>query len=121
MKILAIALGSLAIAAAASAHAQYGRDRPDDSRRMAQECWNRGAGHFEAVRPGERQDDLDFSRCRPVAGNWRESRRPSGEDECWNSHARHFEAVRPGERQDDLDFSRCRPRDGRYNEDPYRR
>ncbi|HZZ94012.1 MAG TPA: hypothetical protein VFE23_15735 [Usitatibacter sp.] len=29
------------------------------------ECWNPHAGHFEGVRPGERQDDLDFSRCRP--------------------------------------------------------
>ena len=28
--------------------------------------------------------------------------------ECWNPRARHYEAVRPGERQDDLDFSRCR-------------
>jgi len=29
------------------------------------ECWNPHAGHFEGVRPGDRQDDLDFSRCRP--------------------------------------------------------
>lgn len=32
------------------------------------ECWNPHAGHFEGVRPGDRQDDLDFSRCRPKAG-----------------------------------------------------
>jgi len=31
------------------------------------ECWNPRAGHFEGVRPGDRQDDLDFSRCRPKA------------------------------------------------------
>jgi hypothetical protein len=28
------------------------------------ECWNPRARHFESVREGERQDDLDFSRCR---------------------------------------------------------
>lgn len=28
------------------------------------ECWNPRARHYESVRPGERQDDLDFSRCR---------------------------------------------------------
>jgi hypothetical protein len=33
-----------------------------------QECWNPHARHFEAVRPGERQDDLDFSRCRSERG-----------------------------------------------------
>jgi hypothetical protein len=32
------------------------------------ECWNPRAGHFEGVRPGDRQDDLDFSRCRPKRG-----------------------------------------------------
>jgi hypothetical protein len=31
---------------------------------LPEECWNPHARHFEAVRPGERQDDLDFSRCR---------------------------------------------------------
>src|SRR3982751_2046650 len=31
------------------------------------ECWNPHAGHFEGVRPGHQQDDLDFSRCRPKA------------------------------------------------------
>jgi len=31
---------------------------------VQRECWNPHAGHFEGVRPGERQDDLDFSRCR---------------------------------------------------------
>jgi hypothetical protein len=34
--------------------------------RAGDECWNPHAGHFEAVRPNERQDDLDFSRCRPM-------------------------------------------------------
>jgi len=37
-------------------------------RDSGQECWNPHARHFEAVRPGERQDDLDFSRCRPQNG-----------------------------------------------------
>ena len=32
------------------------------------ECWNPHAGHFEGVRPGEVQNDLDFSRCRPRGG-----------------------------------------------------
>jgi len=32
------------------------------------ECWNPHAGHFEGVRPGERQDDLDYARCRPKGG-----------------------------------------------------
>ena len=29
-----------------------------------QECWNPRARHYEGVRRDERQDDLDFSRCR---------------------------------------------------------
>jgi hypothetical protein len=40
----------------------------DYQRGYGQECWNPHARHFEEVRPGERQDDLDFSRCRPRAG-----------------------------------------------------
>jgi hypothetical protein len=40
----------------------YGRGLTDND-----ECWNPHAGHFEGVRPGESQDDLDFSRCRPKA------------------------------------------------------
>lgn len=32
---------------------------------VGDECWNPHAGHFERVRPGDRQDDLDYSRCRP--------------------------------------------------------
>jgi len=81
------------------AYAQYDR---------AQECWNSRAGHFEGVRPGEVQNDLDFSRCRP-GGDYRASNRDVAR-ECWNPRAGHFEDVRPGERQDDLDFSRCRRR-----------
>jgi hypothetical protein len=46
---------ALLACATVPAYAQYNR---------AQECWNPRAGHFEDVRPGERQDDLDFSRCR---------------------------------------------------------
>jgi hypothetical protein len=38
----------------------------------AQECWNPRARHYESVRPGDRQDDLDFSRCRSQDGRrWR--------------------------------------------------
>jgi hypothetical protein len=90
---------ALLACAAAPAYAQYDR---------AQECWNPHAGHFERVRPGETQNDLDFSRCR-LMGDYRASDRDVPR-ECWNPHAGHFEAVRPGERQDDLDFSRCRRR-----------
>ena len=90
---------ALLACATAPAYAQYDR---------AQECWNPHAGHFEGVRPGERQNDLDFSRCRPVS-DYRASNRDVPR-ECWNPHAGHFEEVRPSERQDDLDFSRCRRR-----------
>lgn len=106
-------------ATAASAQMYWGRtydpywDRPDYRSNAEQECWNPRAGHFERVRPGEVQNDLDFRRCR-LAGyaendryydrrDWREERR-----ECWNPRARHYEEVRRGEYQDDLDFSRCR-------------
>lgn len=70
------------------------------------ECWNAGARHFEGVRRGETQNDLDFSRCRPV-GDYR-TRQLDIPHECWNPRAGHYEGVRPGERQDDLDFTRCR-------------
>lgn len=45
----------------------YNREWRDErfSRRWDNtECWNPRARHYEEVRPGERQDDLDFSRCR---------------------------------------------------------
>jgi hypothetical protein len=84
--------------------------------RGSEECWNPRAGHFEAVRPGERQNDLDFSHCR-IRGYSRDNWRNDEARECWNPGARHFEAVRPGERQDDLDFSRCHPAGGRSNRD----
>jgi hypothetical protein len=42
-------------------------DRWQDSRR---ECWNPRARHFEGVREGERQDDLDFSRCRVISDGY---------------------------------------------------
>jgi hypothetical protein len=38
-----------------------------DGRGESRECWNPRARHFEGVREGERQDDLDFSRCRIVS------------------------------------------------------
>ena len=70
-------------------------------------CWNPRARHFENVREGERQDDLDFTRCHQIAER---GRRAGAGWECWNPRARHFEGVRPNERQNDLDFTRCRPR-----------
>jgi hypothetical protein len=119
MKTIAIAAGALlaSIAATASAQVYYERTYTYDPYRGARvefrdardECWNPRAGHFEAVRPGEIQNDLDFSRCRPIGDRYVERRvyRDSYE-ECWNPRAGHFEAVRPGERQYDLDFARCR-------------
>jgi hypothetical protein len=67
------------------------------------ECWNPRAGHYEQVRPGEYQNDLDRSRCRVIARALYDNRyydnrvyRDSRE-ECWNPRARTFEQVRPGE------------------------
>jgi hypothetical protein len=42
----------------------YRRDERVSRRWDNTECWNPRARHYEAVRPGERQDDLDFNRCR---------------------------------------------------------
>jgi hypothetical protein len=122
MKKLALAAGVALTAVAATASAQY-YQRDDgyrnDWRRGDSECWNPRAGHFEQVRPGESQGDLDMSRCRQAGdrGNDRNYDRSYNSDrrdyresreECWNPRARHFEEVRRDERQDDLDFSRCR-------------
>ena len=68
---------------------------------------------FEAVRPGEVQNDLDFSRCRAMGGRYydrtyRDRSYTETRRECWNPRAGHFEAERPGEYQGDLDFGRCR-------------
>ena len=122
MKKLALAAGVLlaSVAATASAQVYYERTYTYDPRgaRAGDECWNPRAGHFEEVRPGEVQNDLDFSRCRPngVNSRWAERRmyrEHRGEyreraQECWNPRAGHYEAVRPGEYQGDLDFGRCR-------------
>lgn len=118
MKILATAVGALITAAAATASAQVivertytydpyvARSDPFEARR---ECWNPRQGHFESVRPGEVQRDLDFGRCRIIGTPYYGGRvLRSVRDECWNPHARHYERVRPGEIQGDLDFSRCR-------------
>jgi hypothetical protein len=121
MKTIALAAGALLAAAATGASAQVYYDRvytydPYNryELRAGDECWNPRAGHFEAVRPGEIQNDLDFSRCRP-AGDYRTYRdyrdyRAYGEmrRECWNPRAGHYEEVRAGEFQNDLDFGRCR-------------
>jgi hypothetical protein len=122
MKIPAIAAGLVLATAAATASAQvyYERSYTYDPYYGARtidsnsECWNPRAGHFEQVRPGEVQNDLDFSRCRGVGGryvdNSRYERRYYGgsRQECWNPRAGHYEEVRAGEAQGDLDFSRCR-------------
>ena len=124
MKTIALAAAALltGIATSASAQVYYERAYTYDPyyggraefRDARDECWNPRARHFEAVRPGEIQNDLDFGRCRPIGGSRyverqveRRTYRDSYE-ECWNPRAGHFEAVRPGERQGDLDFSRCR-------------
>jgi len=115
MRTIAIAVGSMMIAACTAAFAQsaYDRNQANEAFRTVadqeRECWNQGAGHYERVRPGERQGDLDFGRCRYIGEVPRDAKRwSSGSQECWNPRAGHFEAVRSGERQDDLDFSRCR-------------
>ena len=70
MKKLALAAGALlaTVAATASAQVYYERTYTYDpylgARTAGDECWNPRAGHFEGVRPGEVQNDLDFSRCR---------------------------------------------------------
>lgn len=99
MKIRALLWFCLVAAAAPSAYARYD----------GEECWNPRAHHFEGVRPGERQDDLDFRVCRPKYVGQGRPDWHSQDRECWNPRARHFERVRDGERQDDLDFGRCRP------------
>jgi hypothetical protein len=130
MKALAITMGAVLAAAAASASAQVYYDRAyyssEPTLNSNLECWNPHAGHFEQVRPGESQGDLDKSRCRNIVASYESvpvpvpapapvyDRRSYAGDECWNPHAGHFERVRPGERQDDLDFSRCRPEGYRY-------
>lgn len=123
MKTIAIAAGALLASVAASASAQVYYERsyaydpyrgaPRIELRAGDECWNPGAGHFEAVRPGEVQNDLDFSRCRAIGGRYYDrgyERRVYRDtrEECWNPRAGHFEEVRRGEYQGDLDFGRCR-------------
>ncbi|MFZ3323476.1 MAG: hypothetical protein WA190_13970 [Usitatibacter sp.] len=115
MRTISIAVGSMMVAASFVAFAQdsNGRDTGNWTRQtvadQARECWNQNAGHYEAVRPGERQNDLDFNRCHYIGESSRDEKRwNSGRQECWNPRAGHFEAVRNGEHQDDLDFSRCR-------------
>jgi len=76
---IAIAVGSICTALAPAAYAQYyDRDYSRNSARVIEsrpvyegtlakdECWNPRAGHYEEVRSGEFQGDLDFGRCRLV-------------------------------------------------------
>ena len=116
MKTLAIAVGSIltTVAATASADIYVGRTYYPDRYysgplTSAHECWNPRAGHFERVRPGEYQGDLDFRNCRVMGDAYYDTRTYRDvRQECWNPRARHFEELRPGEFQDDLDRSRCR-------------
>ena len=126
MKIIAVALGTAAIALATMASAQVYYHPYARTVDASSECYNPRAGQFEQVRPGEYQDDLDMSRCRVIGGERYANRYDSRYDnnpydnryenrvqrdsreECWNPRARTFEQVRPGERQDDLDYGRCR-------------
>lgn len=125
MKRLAIAAGVIlaTVAASASAQVYWSRTYNAPYGSANQECWNPRAGHFEQVRPGEYQGDLDFGRCRMIGGAYydryydnsrydssRYYDRPGyrGREECWNPRAGHYEEVRRGEVQNDLDFSRCR-------------
>ena len=121
MKKLAIVAGALLATAAATASAQvyYRTYDPYYVDRSNQECWNPRAGHFEQVRPGEYQGDLDFRNCRMAGGSsyyytepapryYERDYRGMPRQECWNPRARHFEEVRQGEYQNDLDYNRCR-------------
>src|SRR5687767_14256858 len=125
MKTIAIAAGVLLASISTTAPTQLYYERTytydpywgarAEFRDARDECWNPRAGHFEAVRPGEVQNDLDFSRCRPIGSSrferriYRDSRELRGaQEECWNPRAGHYESVRPGDYQYDLDFSRCR-------------
>ena len=113
MKRLAIVVGSILAAAAATASAQvYYRSYTYEPRYLphdaATECWNPRARAFEQLRPNEYQDDLDRTRCRMVSAPVYEARSGDAREECWNPRAGHYERVRSWERQDDLDYSRCR-------------
>jgi len=46
-----------------------------ESRNTARECWNPRARHYENVREGEFQDDLDYGRCRVVSEGYSGSNR----------------------------------------------
>ena len=130
-KTLSVIAVTAFAAAATAASAQWGRQYdpawPDRTPewRGDQECWNPRAGHFERVRPGEFQGDLDFGRCRSANGVfvdryyidrndryvgriYPDARYGDVREECWNPRAGHFEEVRRGEYQNDLDFRRCR-------------
>ena len=125
MKTIAVALGSVIAAAAASASAQIYVDRsytydPYYAGAPAQECWNPRARTFEEVRPGEYQEDLDRRVCRAIGSRYYDNRYyesrtfRDAREECWNPRAGQFEEVRPGEYQNDLDRRRCRISGDRY-------
>jgi len=123
MKMTSAAIGAVLAAVAVPAFAQVYYDRNYDRNYdpyyargdvpRGTECWNPRAGHYESVRPGEFQNDLDMGRCRVYGGARMAERRyyRGGRQECWNPGAGHFEEMRPGEYQNDLDLAHCRPAD----------
>jgi hypothetical protein len=134
MKRIALVAGAVIATVVGSASAQVYYQRPYDAypRIVDQECWNPRAGHYEGVRPGEVQNDLDFSRCRALGMRHDHERLILGErrypwqgreperqlyrdssrgfsTECWNPREERWDVLHPGEIQDNLDKNRCRP------------
>lgn len=115
MKAIAITLGSIATAFAASALAQDSQERsyPFDPERVERQQEMEALGYYgrDDLRDMRRYDD-------PYTNELRQRRYYRGDAgvECWNWRARTFERAREGEFQDDLDYSRCRS----YNDGAYR-
>ena len=111
MKAIAITLGSIATAFAATALAQDSQERsyPFDPERVERQQEREAFGYYgrEDARDMRRYDD-------PYTNELRQRRYYRGDPgiECWNWRARTFERAREGEFQDDLDYSRCRSYDG---------
>lgn len=116
MKTIAVTLGSIATAFAATALAQDNQTRnyPYDVERVERlDALERGV-------PYTRYDDPYTNELREQRRYYRDYRDYRGYRgdpgiECWNWRARTFERAREGEFQDDLDYSRCRAySDGAY-------
>ena len=114
MKTIAITLGSIATAFAATALAQDNQERsyPFDPERVERQQEREALGYYgrDDLRDMRRYDD-------PYTNDLRERYyRGAPGVECWNWRARTFERVREGEYQDDLDYNRCRA----YDDGAYR-